>query len=383
VASLLRASDGTTLWTNRYDRNPVDIFAVEDEIARSVVDNLKVKIMGEKRAPLVKPGTANVEAYNLYLQGNYLLGKRGFEDLLNAVEYFEKAIDLDPHFALGYAGIANAYCILGNNCCLPAREVYPKARAYATKALEIDDQLDEVHVVLSNIKRDYEWDFAGAEKEVKRAMEIDPAAAEVHAIYALLLRDLGKHEEAIKEIKLARELDPLSLRIRANVGNLLYFARRYREAEQEFKGEVEFEPDNCIVYVSLQKLYAAMERYEEALEFGASRYADCAFGNQMMNSELINARQAFVYARMGKAEEARKILRDREFISAPGGFFSRAYLAATYGWLGEKDKAFRLLEKAFEERDSKLVLAKVDPRFDCLRSDPRFADLLRRIGLDK
>jgi adenylate cyclase len=383
VASLLSAADGFQLWTERYDRNSVDIFAVEDEIARSVVDSLKVKIMGEKTTPLVKPGTANVAAYNLHLQGKYLLGKRGFDDLLNAVTYFEKAINLDPRFALGYAGVADAFAVLGNNCCLPAREAYPKSKAYAVKALEIDDQLADAHDALSSIKRDYEWDFAGAEEEIKRALEINPKRSESHAYYALLLSSLGRHDEAIREIKVARDLDPLGLRIRANVGNSLYYARRYAEAEQELKRELEFEPDNCIVYDYLQKLYAAMGRFEEALEFGAPKYRECAFGSQYMNSEIADARQAFVYARMGKTEEARRILKGRESIGGYGAFVSRAHLAATYGWLGEKDKAFRLLEKAYEERDAKLFLLKVDPRFDCLRPDPRFTDLLRRIGLDK
>ena len=351
IASLLRAADGKTLWTERYDRNRADIFAVEDEIARSVVDSLKVRIMGDEKAPLVKPGTADVEAYNLYLQGRYLSSKRGFDDLLNAIEFFKRAIDLDPRFALGYAGLSDAYGVLGANCSLPAREAFPKSLDYAVKALEIDDQLAEAHSALGNVRLRYEWDFAGAEEEIKRAVEIEPEDGDYHAGYAILLSILGRHEKAIKEIKLARDLDPLSLRIRAHVGNVLYFAGRYAEAEQELKREFEFEPDNCIVFVDLQKLYAAMGRYEEALEFGSPKYSDCAFGNQTMNQELINARQAYVYARMGKAEEARKILRGREYISAPGEFIPRAYLASTYGWLGEKDKAFRLLEKAYEERD--------------------------------
>ena len=353
VASLLNAADGFQLWTERYDRDPVDIFAIEDEIARRVVDSLKVKIMRDQGAPYVKPGTANVEAYNLYLQGNYLARKRGFDDLLNAARHFEKAIELDPRYAQGYAGLADIYAVIGNNCCLPAHEAYPKAKANAIKAMEIDDQSAEAHSVLGTIKMDYEWDFSGAEREIKKAIGIDPGDGGFHATYARLLRILGKHDEALREMKLARDLDPLSLRIRANVGNSLYFARRYAEAEQELKKELEFEPDSCIVYVDLQKLYAAMGRYEEALEYGSPKYSDCAFGNQTMNQELINARQAYVYARMGKAQEAQKILQGREYIGAPGEFISRAYLAATYGWLGEKDKAFRVLEKAYEERGSR------------------------------
>lgn len=383
VASLLSAADGFQLWTERYDRDPVDIFAIEDEIARMVVDSLKIKIMGERKALLVKPGTEDRAAYNFYLQGRYLWSKRGFDDVLNAIKYFERAIDLDPRYALGYAGLAMAYGVLGDNCNLAPREAFPQAKANALKALEIDDRNIEAHYAMSIVKRCYEWDWEEAESECRIGLDINPADADIHVAYAFLLNDLGKHEEAIKEQKLARELNPLDHRIRANVGLLLYFARKYGEAEQVLKKELEFEPNNCIVYVHLQKLYTAMGRYEEALEFGSSRYSGCAFGNQTMDPELIDARQADVFARMGRAEEARKILRGREYISAPGEFYSRAYLAATYGWLGEKDKAFRLLDKAYEERDTRMAYLKVDPRFDCLRSDPRFADLLRRVELEK
>ncbi len=185
---------------------------------------------------------------------------------------------MDPRFALGYAGLSDAYGVLGANCSLPAREAFPKSLDYAVKALEIDDQLAEAHSALGNVRLRYEWDFAGAEEEIKRAVEIEPEDGDYHAGYAILLSILGRHEKAIKEIKLARDLDPLSLRIRANVGNVLYFAGRYAEAEQELKREFEFEPDNCIVFVDLQKLYAAMGRYEDALEFGAPKYISCAFG---------------------------------------------------------------------------------------------------------
>jgi tetratricopeptide (TPR) repeat protein len=160
---------------------------------------------------------------------------------------------------------------LGDNCNLPAREAFSKAKAYVMKALEIDAGTLEAHYALSSIKRCYEWDWEGAERECQEGLRIDPRDADAHAVYAMLLNDLGKHEEAIKEQKLARGLNPLDHRIRANVGLLLYFARKYAEAEQVLKKELEFEPNNCIVYVNLQKLYTAMGRYEEALEFGSSK----------------------------------------------------------------------------------------------------------------
>jgi len=373
LASLIRAADGSTVWTDRYDRDQFDIFAVEDEIARRVVDNLKVRIMGDKRAPLIKTGTANLEAYNLYLQGRYLWSKRGFDNLTKSVGYFQKAIDLDPGYAQGYAGLSMAYFVLGDNLLMTPHEAFPKAKAFALKALDIDDSVAEAHYSLGGVRQDYEWDFIGAEQEYRRALEINPGDAYVHQACAFLFSAVGKHEEAIEEIKLACALDPLALRIRANVGYLLYFARRFSEAEQVLRKEFEFDPDLCRVHLYLGYVYREMARYEEALEF-TMKNEKCASGDPTRNS-------AFILARMGRPEEARKILDDIEHIKTE--YWTPAFLAGGYGWLGDRDKAFSLLEKGYTERDTKMTFLRSDPLFDCLRSDPRFTDLLRRIGLEK
>jgi adenylate cyclase len=381
TASLLRAADGTSLWAERYDHSQADIFAVEDDIVRRVVAGLKVKLMGNETGPLVKPGTANLEAHKLYLQGRYLWGKRGSADLLNAVKYFEKAIDLDPRYALSYAGLSMAYVVLGNNQYMAPREAYPKARAYAIKALELDDNLSDGHWALADVKTDYDWDFAGAEREFKRAIELNPGDSWAHHAHAFLLMAVGKHDEAIKEIRLARDLDPLALRIRANVAMILYFARKYSEAERVCEEELEFEPQNCAVYVYLARVYMETRRFDLALEF--LRKGDGCFnpGRNENNPECA-ALPAEVYARMGKPEEARRIMKTIEGSSVLDEYASHFALAAAYGWLGDKDKAFSLLEKGYAERNTRLIAIKSDPWLDPLRDDPRFNALLRRIGLE-
>ncbi len=381
---LSSVADGYQIWSEKYDRGRADIFAIEDDVARMVVENLRVWIMAEKRTPLVKPGTANPEAHNLYLQGRYLWAKRGFTNVQNAAQYFEKAVELDPRYAQGYAGLSMAYVILGDNAFLAPREAFPKARAYAVKALELDDGQAEAHYSLGVVKQAYDWDFAGAEREFKRAMELNPRDGFTRQAYAYLLMDFGKHDEAIKEMRLARDLDPLALRIRANVGFILYAARKYSEAEQVLKEELQLEPQNCAVYDFLAAVYRETGRFELAVEF--IRRADECF-HPGRNMWLFAAQTASAYARLGKPEEARRILNSIEGPSADGdydnSYGSRVYLAVAYAWLGDKDKAFNLLEEAYAERDARMTYLKSEPSLDPLRDDPRFTDLLRRIGLEK
>ena len=214
-------------------------------------------------------------------------------------------------------------------------------------------------------------------------MKINPRDAYVHQAYAFLLMNLGRHDEAIKEIRLARELDPLALRVRANVGYILYFARKYDEAEQELRRELEFEPNNCTIYLYLAYSYREMGRYEEALDYRLKKYYECLHLDQTANLAENSRFLADIYARMGKKEESLKILEDNELPGPDGHYGSRVGLAGAYGWMGDKDKAFSLLEKAYEERDARMTYLKVEPWLDCLRDDPRFTDLLRRIGLEK
>jgi serine/threonine-protein kinase len=374
-AQLINAEDGFQLWSEKYDRKMEDVFAIQDDIARMIVDTLKVEILGDKHLPLVRPATANLEAYNSYLQGRYFWNRRGKEDLLKSVDYFEKALASDPKFALAYAGLADAYEILGSNLFLPTDEAYPKAKEFVRKAFAIDSKLAEGHSVLGGIYLEYDWDFAGAEREFKKAMELNPGYAHAPHVYALLLSYLGRHEEAIKEVKLARDLDPLAPRVRANVGRVLYYAKRYDEALVEIKKALDFEPSHAATYEYLGDLYREIGGYEESLAY--LRKAK-ALEDQPVFSIII----AITLARSGKTEESKKILNELNERSKKE-YVPPAFLAAAYAALGEHDMAFNLLDKAYAERDAVLVRLKIAPIFDPLRSDPRLAALLKKIGLDK
>lgn len=375
-AQLVNAEDGFQLWSEIYNRKmeAEAIFAIQDEIARALVDAMKVEILGDKKARLVKPATANLEAYNLYLQGRFFLNKRGKSDLLKSIDYFNKALAIDPKYALAYAGLADAYRVLGDNLHLQPSESYPKAKEFARKALEIDDGLDQARAFLAAVKLDYDWDFAGAESEFKKAIDMSPGDAAGHHQYAFLLSYLGRHKEAIKEIKLARDLDPLAPRIRSNVGCILYFARRYDEALEELKKALEFDPTHAATYEYIGDVYRELSRYEESI-------ASFRTAKKLEDRPIISIKLAVTNARAGQVEEARKMLLELKERSKQE-YVSSVILAAAYGALGERDIAFELLDKAYTERDSRLTTLKTLPILDSVRSDPRFAALLKKIGLE-
>jgi len=374
-AQLINADDGFQLWSEKYDRKMEDIFAIQDDIARAIVDTLKVEILGEKQTPFIKPATGNFEAYNLYIQGRHFWNQRGKENLLKSIDYFDKALAIDPNYALAYAGLADAYRIFGTNLHLSPSNAYPKSREFAQKALEIDDRISDAYSALAGIKRDYDWDFSGAEKGYKKALEISPGDPSAHHQYAFLLSALDRHDEAIREVRIARDLDPLAPRIRANVGNIQFLARKYDEALQELKSALEFDPNHTAIYQYLGHVYREIGRFEESIA-----YYGKAINLEDSPEYLICL--GIAYARAGKIEESHKILDELEKRSKEE-YVSPAELAAVYGTLKEYGIAFDLLDRAFGERDSTLVWLKADPMFDPLRSDPRFAALLKKIGLEK
>ena len=220
TARISNVHDGRQVWSEIYNRKMADMFSIQDDIAKAIVTALKIKLLGEKGGPLIKNYTENLDAYRLYLQGRNFWNKRGEADLIKSIEYFEKAIEIDPNYAIAYAGLGDAYFILGNNGFWPAEKAFPKAKAAALKALEIDDKLAEAHTSLASIMWNYDWDFVGAEKEFKLAIELNPGYATAHHFYGYFMSILGRHEEAIREINIARNLDPLSPRISANVGHV-------------------------------------------------------------------------------------------------------------------------------------------------------------------
>jgi len=376
TAQLINIADGYHLWSQTYDREPQDIFALQDEISLQIINKLKIELLGEVRDRVVKRYTADREAFNFYLQGRYFWEKRGKEDLLRAIAFFNKAIEKDPMYALAYSGIADSYGVLGNNEILPPNETFTKAITAARKALEIDNGLAEAHVSLAGPLWDYDHNFAEAEREYRIAIELNPGYATAHQWFALSLSNLGRHDEAIKEIMQARELDPLSPRINSNVGLILYYARKYDQAIEELKKSGELFPEHAVIYASMGRAYVLAGRYEEAIS-ALNHFLELQPDHGQGYLWL-----AYCYALSGKREEAQKRLK-KAIEDSKKTYVSPTGIARVYLGLGDREQAFNWFNKGFSEKDVELIYLKVDPTFDPLRSDPRFTVLLRKIGFEK
>ncbi len=377
TARISNVRDGRQIWSEIYNRKMADIFAIQDDIAKAIVTALKIKLLDEKGAPLVKNYTENLEAYSLYLQGRNYWNKRDEAGLIKSIEYFEKAIEVDPNYALAHAGLGDAYYLLGNLGFWPIEKAFPKAKAATLKALEIDDKLAEAHTSLAVIMRSYDWDIVGAEKEFKLAFELNANYATAHQWYAFLLSSLGRPEEAIREIKIARNLDPLSPWICENVGWFLYAARLYDQALKETNKALEVDPNFYLPYLVLGWTYEVMGKYEEAIK--------CFLQSIELHggSKDRDLNIAGCYALMGKRDEARKIL-NNFILYSKGNYGLSEPIARVFSALGEKEQAFAWLERAFRERDPYLLIyLRTHHRYDVLRSDPSYAALLRKIGLEK
>jgi serine/threonine protein kinase/Tfp pilus assembly protein PilF len=380
TARLSNTEDGFQLWSESYERMLDDVFAIQDDITERILKTLKVKFLGKTEASPLKRYTENREAYELYLQGRYLWNKRGRANLERATAYFEEAARKDPKYALAYAGLADSYFIMANNGYLAAAEALPKSKTAALKALEIDPNLAEALTCLGGLKTNWEWDFRGAERDLKQAIELKPGYAPAHQWYAFLLARLARYEETIAEIKRAAELDPLSSRIRATVGYMYYHARQYDKGLAELEKAKELNPNDSFIYRYMGYICVEMGLFAKAKE-SMLRFYELEYGKVFEDEDI-----AYVYARWGKKDEARQLLAKLEKEGHPQPQqreLSPAMMAAAYAAIGEKDEAFKWLEKAYDERDLVLGYLKVRPMFDPLRSDPRFAELLKKVGLDK
>ncbi|MBA3693515.1 MAG: protein kinase [Acidobacteria bacterium] len=368
---MVDASKNKQLWGEQYNRKAADALAVQQEIAQTVSEELRLKLTEAQEQQITKQFTNNPQAYRIYLNGVFLRRKGGTENVKKSLEYQNQALALDPNFALAYTEVARGYNNLVLNGVLDPKEGKPKARAAIEKALELDETLAEVHLALARIKRD-ELDWMGAERDYKRAIELNLNLADAYQAYSVYLVQVGRTDEALTEIERAQELDPLRIALKTTEGNILYFARRYDEAIQKLQDAVEKEPDNTISHYYLGYAYIAKGQYAEAI----SSFQLAIKINGETTSTLIYLGQT--YAKSGKRDEALVILNK---LKTTEKYVSPAELAILYTALGDKEKALELLEQAYAARDLQLQFLKVEPGYDALREDPRFQDLLRHVGL--
>ncbi len=378
---LVDVKTGNQIWGEQYNRKSTDLVALQSEIARDVANKLQQKLTGAGGQKIGKNYTANSEAYKLYLRGLFHWHKRTENDLKKAIDYFNQAKEKDPSFALAYAGLAVTYNVLSSNIVMTrqnAAETRVKANAAALKALELDESLAEPHAVLAS-QRTFEWDFNAAVNEYKRAIELNPNFASAHQWYSELLSRLGKQAEAMVEVKKAYELDPFSPAVNMNVGLRYYEAKRFDEAIAQFRKTIELAPDYPMPYWFLSDLYFRKGLYEESLELSAKAQILMKMETpESAESEITELRQAI--KQEGKKGYWRKIL-EEELKGYRKGYNSAVYVAIAYWELGDKEKVFEWLEKAYTEHDEQLTYLKNNVAFDNLRSDSRFKDLLKRVGL--
>jgi TolB-like protein len=367
--SLVDTRTGNQIWGEQYNRKQVDLISLQSEIGRDVSSKLRTKLSGADEQKLGKSYTANPEAYQLYLQGRFFWNKRTPQTIQKSIEYFQQAIEKDPNYALGYAGLADGYSLLAYYGGAPANEVMPKAKVAALRALSLDSNLAEAHASLGFVFATYDADFAGAEREYKRAIELNPNYTMAHQFYGVMLTRLGRQGESVAELRRALEIEPLSMIVNRNYGESFTFSRRYDESVAQLKKTLELDPTFPTTYLSLSIVYQLMGKYAESIE----SFAKC--------QELLGHTQTAALARESFARGGWKgYLRAMTGTRRPGELTSSYTVATFHVQLGQNDKAFAELDKALENREYLIGFTKVDPRLDPLRDDPRFEELLRRIG---
>ena len=372
-AELIDVANESQLWGEQYNRKPADIFEVQEEISREISQKLLSKLSGEERKRLTKRHTHDTEAYRHYLKGRFYWNKRTEENFRKGIENFRKAIELDPNYALAYAGLADSYILLAFYGSEAPNEMMPKGKAAAVTALELDDSLAEAHNSLAYIYFTNEWNWSAAEKEFKKAIRLNPKYATVHHWYAFKLAAMGRHDDALAEMKLARELDPLALIINAEVGWAYYFGRRYDKAIEQFQKTFEMDPSFSVNRMFFGLAYIQQERFPEAIS--ELRTAVELSGDSLLMKAILG----HAYGRAGDRKAAEKII--AELTETSTGYISAYNVALIYAGLGDRENALSWLARAVEQHDLFLAWMNVEPMFDSVRADPRFADLVKRIGL--
>lgn len=370
-AELVNVSDKTQMWGEQFNRKMVDALAVQTEISKQIAEKLKLRLTNSEQKQLTKDTEVNPQAYELLLKGSFEQGKNSVEGSKKAIEYFNQAIAVDEKYAMAYAALAQSYVYMIGTGSLDPKEGTPKAEAAVKKALELDEGLAEAHLSLGLIKSSA-WDWLGAGQEVKRALELNPNLAAAHGVYSYLLSCMGRHEQAIAEARRARELDPLALTQTASIGYALYLARQYDQAVEQLKIILEIDKNYALSHVILAYTYDAMGRYNEAI---AEYEAHIRLAGENTSDQCY---LGYSLAKAGQRNEAETILKKLETAKE---YVSPAELAVLYLGLGDKEKSLSALERGYTAHDLQMGYLAVDPHYDPLRSEPRFQELIRKVGL--
>jgi TolB-like protein/DNA-binding winged helix-turn-helix (wHTH) protein/Tfp pilus assembly protein PilF len=368
---LVDARDKTQIWGEQYNREATDLLQVQEEISREIAEKLRLRLNAGERRQLAISKTVNPRAYELLLRGRFHFNKGSNEARKDAIDYYHQAIAIDPNYAPAYAELAYAYSILGHDGVIAAKAALGQAEAAAVKALELDEGLPEAHQCLA-YNRQLAWDWSEAERQYKRAIELNPNYALARASYSGFLALMGRHEQAAGEAKRAKELDPVSIRTNIWVYNTYLFGRRYDQALEILKQMYELDPNHPLTQIYFGGIYTAMGRYSEAIDAfkKVNKLGD--------NTPSIRIYLGLAYAKAGQRDKARAYLNE---LQRTKEYVSPTELATLYAALGENDQAFASLERAYSEHDIQMQYLGVDPFLDNLRSDVRYTDLMRRVGL--
>jgi TolB-like protein/cytochrome c-type biogenesis protein CcmH/NrfG len=369
---LLELIDGQTenvIWTDQYERKLSDLVALQSEIALDVSNKLKTKLAGTDEQKLAKTYTTSAEAYRLYLRGRFYWNKREEKDFQKAVEYYQQAIALDPNYAVAYAGLADAYALLATFGFMPPTEGVPKAREFANRALSLDGSMAEPHTTLAYLSVTYDYDFAAAEPEYRRAIELNPNYATAHHWFAEMLLNTGRFEESAVEYRRALEIEPLSLPINWDYGRFFYFTRKYDESLAQHKKTIELDPSFARAHRTLAEVYRVMGDYANAVE---ERAKVLDLMGQPQNAALVRA----TFAKRGWRGFLRLVVADDSSLKDVNNDW---VMAKAHVDLGEKNQAFAKLDEAYNKRLSSLCWLKIEPQLDPLRSDPRYQELLEKM----
>jgi DNA-binding winged helix-turn-helix (wHTH) protein/TolB-like protein/tetratricopeptide (TPR) repeat protein len=368
---LIRVGDGVTLWAAQFDDRLTDIFGTQDAISEQVVRALEVELTGEERGRLTSRDTDDGEAYRLYIKGRFFWDQRTRRGLLKGAEYAERALSLDPNYVRAYIGVADSYLLLGEYLHLPPAEAFPRAKGAALRALELDDSLAEAHASLAEVLFFFEWDWAKAEEEYRRACELNPRYASARHWYAWFLMAQTRFDEALAEVSTAQKLDPGSLTLATAIGLPFYFRREYEQAAEQYREALEMDPNFTLAHYYLGLALMQLGRYGEAIS--SLRKVRAVDYQQQVTAQL-----GCAYARAGRRAEALGMLRELRAMRQRG-YVSPYMEAIVYAALGERDEAVDWLERALGERAPWMVFLQIEPCFDALRPEPRFRRLVRQL----